>query len=661
MRNLCIDELKNYKFLSGIEYSKNGENACFVVHTADMEDNKYKSNLWFYNNNSGKIKQLTSSNNDKNYIWLDNGDILFQGSRNSKDKEKKEKGEEFTRFYKISINGGEAKEAFCIPLNVTEIKEINDNTFAVTAIYNNYKKQFDHCENKEELLKEEKDYKILDEIPYWSNGEGFTNKLRNRLYIYHSDTNELEPVTDELFNVEEINLSKDNKKIAITGMNFNNKLEIENELYIFDIESSAIKKIMSINHFYFYYAAFMTDKKIICAGSSMKNYGINENAKFYTLDIITGDFKCITPDLDLCIGCSLGCDCRLGSSRSLKVDGSYLYFTSTEGYNCFLNRIDENGNIEKIIDNEGSVDDFDVNCGNVIFVGLRGMKLQEIYKLDKKNEIQVTDFNGWVNRELKLSEPEKLTVETDKDVLIDGWIMKPVDFDENKKYPAVFDIHGGPKTVYGSVFFNEMQYWANNGYAVFFCNPRGSDGRGDKFADIRGKYGTIDYDDLMKFADYVMDKYSFIDRRKVCVTGGSYGGFMTNWIIGHTDRFAAAASQRSISNWVSKFCTTDIGYYFVDDQQSATPWDNVEKLWFHSPLKYADRVKTPTLFIQSDEDYRCWMAEALQMFTAIKYHGVESRFVLFHGENHELSRSGKPKHRARRLKEITEWFDKHTK
>ena len=661
MRNLSIDELKNYKFLSGIEYSKNGENVCFAVHSADMDENNYKSNLWLYNKNSGKLNQLTASSKERNYIWLNNGDILFSGSRNPKDKEKKEKGEEFTRFYKISISGGEAIEAFCIPLNVTEIKEINENTFAVTAVFNNYKKQFEHCENKEEVLKEEKDYTILDEIPFWSNGEGFTNKLRNRLYIFHADTNELEPVTDELFNVEMIDLSNDRKKIAITGMNFNNKLEIENELYIFDIESKTLKKIKSINHFYFAFVAFMTDNKIICAGSAMKNYGINENGKFYTLDLATDEFKCITPDLDLCIGCSLGCDCRYGSARSLKVDENYLYFTSTEGYNCFLNRMDENGNIEKIIDNTGSVDDFDVNGGNVIFIGLRGMKLQEIYKLDNKNEIQVSDFNGWVNRELKLSKPEKLTVETDKDVLIDGWVMKPVDFDETKKYPAVFDIHGGPKTVYGSVFFNEMQYWASNGYAVFFCNPRGSDGKGDEFADIRGKYGTIDYDDLMKFADYVLDKYSFIDRNKVCVTGGSYGGFMTNWIIGHTDRFAAAAAQRSISNWVSKFCTTDIGYYFVDDQQSATPWNNVEKLWFHSPLKYADRVKTPTLFLQSDEDYRCWMAEALQMFTAIKFHGVDSRFILFHGENHELSRSGKPKHRIRRLKEITGWFDKHTK
>lgn len=660
MRNLSIDELKNYKFLSGIEYSQNRENACFVVQKADMDENNYKSNLWLYNN-SGKLNQLTSAGKENNFIWLDNEDVLFSGSRNPKDKEKKEKGEEFTRFYKININGGEAQEAFCIPLNVTEIKKINENTFAVTVIYNNYKKQFEQCENKEELLKEEKDYKILDEIPYWSNGEGFTNKLRNRLYIYHADTNKLEPVTGELFNVEMMDLSRDKKKIVITGMNFNNKLEIENELYTYDIESDNLKKIKSIKHFYFAYAAFISDKRIICLCSDMKHYGLNENGKFYMLDLANGEFKCITPDLDLCIGCSLGCDCRLGASRSLKVDEDYLYFTSTEGYNCYLNRMDENGKIEKIIDKEGSVDDFDVNCGNVIFVGLRGLKLQEIYKLDDKKEIQTTDFNGWVNRELKLSNPEKLTVETDKGVLIDGWIMKPVDFDENKKYPAVFDIHGGPKTVYGSVFFNEMQYWANCGYAVFFCNPRGSDGKGDEFADIRGKYGTVDYEDLMKFADYVLDKYSFIDKNKVCVTGGSYGGFMTNWIIGHTDRFAAAAAQRSISNWVSKFCTTDIGFYFVDDQQGATPWDDVEKLWFHSPLKYADKVKTPTLFLQSDEDYRCWMAEALQMFTAIKYHGVDARFILFHGENHELSRSGKPNHRVRRLKEITGWFDKYTR
>ena len=136
---------------------------------------------------------------------------------------------------------------------------------------------------------------------------------------------------------------------------------------------------------------------------------------------------------------------------------------------------------------------------------------------------------------------------------------------------------------------------------------------------------------------------------------------MTNWIIGHTNRFKAAVSQRSISNWISKFGTTDIGYFFVEDQIGSTPWDDLDKLWDHSPLKYADRVVTPTLFIHSEEDYRCWLVEGIQMFTALKYHGVDARLCIFKGENHDLSRSGRPKSRLRRLEEISKWFDKYLK
>ena len=134
---------------------------------------------------------------------------------------------------------------------------------------------------------------------------------------------------------------------------------------------------------------------------------------------------------------------------------------------------------------------------------------------------------------------------------------------------------------------------------------------------------------------------------------------MTNWIIGHTDRFRAAVSQRSIANWTGYYGTSDIGYFFQPDQTGADPWQDVEKIWGQSPLKYADRVRTPTLFIHSDEDYRCPLPEGLQMFTALRAHGVESRLCMFKGENHELSRSGKPKHRVRRLREITEWFEKY--
>ena len=199
------------------------------------------------------------------------------------------------------------------------------------------------------------------------------------------------------------------------------------------------------------------------------------------------------------------------------------------------------------------------------------------------------------------------------------------------------------------------------GYFVFFCNPKGSDGRDNDFAEIRGHYGEEDYANLMDFADRVLELYPQIDRSRVCVTGGSYGGFMTNWIIGHTDRFCCATSQRSISNWFSFSGVSDIGWFFVADQCGTDLYGDPDQLWRLSPLKYTAQVKTPTLFIHADEDYRCPLEQGLQMYTALQERGVPTRLCMFHGENHELSRSGKPKHRVRRLQEITNWFEKYAK
>ena len=165
----------------------------------------------------------------------------------------------------------------------------------------------------------------------------------------------------------------------------------------------------------------------------------------------------------------------------------------------------------------------------------------------------------------------------------------------------------------------------------------------------------------MAFTDEVLKRYPQLDEKRLGMMGGSYGGFMANWIIGHTDKFAAAVSQRSISNWISLSMTTDIGHTFDMEQTNANPWSNPDLMWIQSPLKYADKAKTPTLFIQSDEDYRCWMGDAIQMFSALKFFGVETRMCLFHGENHELSRSGKPTHRVRRLTEMMNWFEKYLK
>ena len=663
MEKLQLDDFTKYKFLSGIQFSPNGKKCGFVLHHMDLEDNKYLSNIYILDEN-GKYFKLTSMDKEKSFIWKDDSTIIFPSNRNKKDETREEKGEPFTNFYEINLNGGEANLLMEIPLNVTGIEILDDNTYLLTAVYDPKLSDFDNLsdagkEKKLEEIKESKDYEILDEIPFWSNGVGFTNKKRNKLFIYRVKEKTILPITDDFTDVEFISLNSDKSLALIITNSFIDKQSTKNELNIYKIKENVFEKISPYDDFSYSSAHYVGDK-ILFTGTDNKNFGLNENSKFYVMDLKTEKSYMIANDFDYSLGDSVGSDCKYGGSKGMRVYGDYLYFITTEGYSSFINRLDIKGNIEKLTSPNGSINGFDIKDGKIYFIGLRGLNLQEIYAL-QDDETQLTYFNAWVNKEKKLSVPEKLTFVNDNNIEIDGWVLKPVDFKEGKLYPGILDIHGGPKTVYGEVFFHEMQYWANEGYFVFFLNPRGSDGKGNEFADIRGKYGTIDYDDIMNFVDMVLINYPEIDKDNIGVTGGSYGGFMTNWIIGHTERFKAAASQRSISNWVSFFGTTDIGYFFADDQNNATPWSDIDKLWFHSPLKYADKVTTPTLFIHSEEDLRCSIPEGLQMFTSLKYHGVDSRLCMFRGENHELSRSGKPKHRVKRLEEITNWFDKYLK
>lgn len=658
MENLKLRDFLDYNYLSSIEVSPDEKNTAFIVHRGDYDDNDYKSNIWVMNNETKKYFRLTGMNEERSFLWLDETKILFPSMRDKKLKVKVEEGEKWTCYYSIDINGGEAQEYMRVPLIVTSIKKIDGDNFILTAKYDNYGVNLNELTGEARAeatrkIKEDKDYEILDEIPFWSNGGGFTNKKRNRLYIYNRATEEITPVSDSISNVTYYSY-KDGVVLYVVNR-FKDKQEQREAIYTYDIATKEEKLVLPSEDYRVSFAEFFGDG-ILCGLNDTLKYGLNQNPNFY---IIRDGKVELFKEHDTWMINTVGSDCRYGGGKSFRVKGNKLYFLTTVMHDAFLNTLDINGEERVLTKANGSVDTYAIAGDDIYFIGLRGLRLQELYLLKDEEEIQLTKFNENIIESKKLSILEKFNIINDG-IEIEGWVLKPTDYEEGKEYPAILDIHGGPKTVYGDVFYHEMQVWANMGYFVFFCNPHGGDGRGNEFADIRGKYGTVDYDDLMKFTDEVLKAYP-IDRSRVGVTGGSYGGFMTNWIIGHTDRFACAASQRSIANWFSKFGTTDIGYYFNVDQNASSPWENPEKLWWHSPMKYADKVKTPTLFIHSEEDYRCWLTEGIQMFTSLKYHGVPARLCMFRGENHELSRSGKPRHRVKRLEEMTNWFELYLK
>jgi len=243
---------------------------------------------------------------------------------------------------------------------------------------------------------------------------------------------------------------------------------------------------------------------------------------------------------------------------------------------------------------------------------------------------------------------------------IEGWLLKPRGFDPAQRWPLVLEIHGGPHTTYGHSYFHEFQVLAGRGYAVLFTNPRGSHAYGERFVEACvGDWGGKDYLDLMAGVDHVLG-LGWVDPGRLYVTGGSYGGFMTNWIVGHTRRFTAAVTQRSISNHSSAFGTSDIGWHFWQDEMgNATPWRDGHKLVDRSPLTYVTEIRTPLLILHAENDYRCPIEQAEQLFVALKVLDREATFVRYPDDTHELTRGGKPRNRIDHCRRIVDWFDAH--
>ena len=653
MRPVAIDDVLKFKYLSEISISPEGSSACLCVTEADRKNNGYKSYLYLFRD--GKFRRLTSGGKERKFQYIDENMILFPGNREDEDEKEPDLR---SRWYRISLDGGEAELAYEFPIPVSKVMPLDNGDLIVLGstlpgFEDMYKGDKKYTAAWKKHAKENADYEVIEQVPWWWNGGGHTRGAYDSLYFYDHIRKTLRRLTELNENIMAPTLSGDRKTIFFMSSPVKPLLPLmgETKLSRYDIATEERTVLLESRKDFEPHGFELGESFMIVVASDMHNGG-NTDSDFYKLDYETGRLELYAKHGES-IGTSVGTDIRYGGGRAVKMAGDTLYFISTRFDGAYLFKL-EDGKITQLTDRPGSVDSFDICGERALMIALYGMKGLEVYDMRGR---KLSRFNDRVLTGKYVAQPEKLNVKRNG-YDVHGFVLKPIDYDPSGKYPVVIDIHGGPKTVYGEVFYHEMQYWAGKGYFVIFCNPTGSDGRGD-FMNIMGRYGTVDYEDIMAFCDAALEAYPAMDKDNFFETGGSYGGFMTNWIVGHTDRFRACASQRSISNWFSMYGVSDIGVSFTKDQCLSDPWNDREKLWDQSPMKFADKAKTPTLFIHSFEDYRCPIDQGYQMFSSLIAHGVEAKMVTFRGENHELSRSGKPAHRLKRLSEITNWFEEH--
>lgn len=273
----------------------------------------------------------------------------------------------------------------------------------------------------------------------------------------------------------------------------------------------------------------------------------------------------------------------------------------------------------------------------------------------------LTTTNPWL-KEVDLGTVDEIWFEGRDANRLQGWVLKPPGFDPSQKYPSILEIHGGPMGQYGNFFMHEFYFLAAQGYVVYFSNPRGGQGYGEAHTkEIYGNWGDADYADLISWTDLVKSKY-YIDPDRMGVTGGSYGGYMTLWVIGHTHQFQAAVAQRVVSNFISMWGSSDMNLRFSALVGDVAPIDDLETAWDHSPAKYLPNATTPTLIIHSEDDQRCPIEQGEQAFVTLKVKaGVDTEMVRFPGEPHGLSRGGRTDRRVARLNHILRWMDKYLK
>ena len=646
---LTLADALNYVSVSVESASPSGSSFVYRTHQPDPE-----SNGWIHKcilNLRGQERELTGEILGSP-IFADEETLLYTVKAGD------------TEYRILRVRGGNTEILGAVPYALAVCAVLDENRLLLRGSVDLVvKRAVDGGEAGEEAFAQRslqrEDCIIADEFPYWTNGVGDTNKHRNLVYLFDRSKG-LVPVTEDTFNTQSLAVDVAGEKLYLTGGAYT----VEKPLRLECREITLAEPMESRT--LFAEEKWVPGELGFGGGRLVFSYRDPDsgNTVIAAMEPDSREVRKLA-ELEESLGHSVMCDVAYGGGKLWQVTDAGAWFVCTWQDHSDLYFVSLTGEKKRLTGAEGTVNNFHVAQGCIYFTAMQGMDHQELFFLDRQTgETKcISDFNRTRYANKIIQPMEKHSWRDSYGFEIYGYVIYPVGYKKGRKYPAILDIHGGPAATYGPIYYHEMQYWAAQGYFVVMANPTGGTGRGSTFSRIIGGTGRNDYEDIMGWLDMILEKIPDIDQKRLGVTGGSYGGFMTNWIIGHTDRFAAAASQRSTANNITESATKDFANRFVRIYTDPTAPDRYEKLWELSPLKYIDKsiTKTPTLFLHGMLDYTCHHVEALQMYAALQYAGVPTKMILFREEAHGLSRAGRPRNRLRRLGAITEWMDKYLK
>ncbi len=665
-KRITAEDLYRFQLVADARISPDGKHVILAVQRIERKTEKKFTNLWLVSTAGGSPQQFTYGDHvDAMPRWSPNGRFLAFLSNRKNEKE--------MQLYIIPVDGGEAR-----PL--TDLKgQIGDFSWSPdgSALLLSFQKKDQSAIDREADEQKKKLGVVARHITrrtfFKHDGEGYLPDERWHIWTVNAKTGKATQLTsgdshDEVFPT----WSPDGETIAFVSNRSDEPdlVEGKDDLFVMPAGGGEMTRLeapegpknmpvfspdgrylayLGVEGLGFWWANFSVWVAPVDGSSPPRN--LTGSADLHCFDTTGGD---------------------MGSAAQVPptwaADSSQVYFQASyhgDTVLCSVTLADEPV-VERVIEAAGVVGPytFSAQQDKLAYVHNTMTRPGELMVRTMANgrSRQLSRFNeSWLSR-LDLGEIEEVWFKGRDGYDLQGWILFPPDFDPDQTYPSILEIHGGPQVQYGNAFMHEFFFLAAQGYVVYFSNPRGGQGYGEEHCKaIWNKWGTVDYDDVQAWWETMMQQ-PYIDPERMAVTGGSYGGYMTSMIVGRSQQFKTAVSQRAVNNLISMWGSSDFNWAFQQAiGENKPPFENLETYWAQSPMKYIGGAKTPTLVIHSQADYRVAQEQGEQLYVALKRLGVDTELVLFPDEAHGLSRGGRTDRRIERLNHILRWFDKYLK